>query len=87
MRIRPGAVGAGFPLDPRNWTYRLPAPERWDWARLGAEQRAVLAQTLWRAERGLCGDGEACRRVIPWAGGLASSRDALHGKEQPSEGS
>lgn len=58
----------GYLLRPRNWTYRLPPPERWDWSRLGAEQRAVLAETLWRAEREGAGDlAAACRRAIPWA--------------------
>jgi hypothetical protein len=57
----------GYGLDPRNWTYRLPPARRWDWRRLGAEQRAVLSERLWRAER--AGDlpaAEACRRHIPW---------------------
>lgn len=58
----------GYLLDPRNWIYRLPAPELWDWGRLGAEQRAVLAEKLWRAEHGDDDPhAEACRHVIPWA--------------------
>lgn len=58
----------GYVLNPRNWTYRLPSPDLWDWRRLGAEQRAVLAEKLWRAEQGLGEELEACRSVIPWAG-------------------
>jgi hypothetical protein len=58
----------GYAVDPRNWTYRLPPPEQQDWRRLGAEQRAVLAEQLWRAEA--IGDVEAAQalgRRIPWA--------------------
>lgn len=58
----------GYVLDPRNWTYRLPSPDRWDWRKLGAEQRAVLAEKLWRAEQGLGEELETCRSIIPWAG-------------------
>ncbi|HEX6860440.1 MAG TPA: hypothetical protein VF138_09630 [Caulobacteraceae bacterium] len=57
--------GLGYLLNPRNWTYRL--PEVWDWARMGAEQRAVLAEKLWRAEQGLADDLHLCRDCIPWA--------------------
>jgi hypothetical protein len=56
-------------LHPGNWTYRLPHPDRWDWRRLGAEQRAVLAEKLWRAEQGQDEPHfHACRAIIPWAG-------------------
>jgi hypothetical protein len=55
----------GYLLNPRNWTYRL--PDDWDWRRLGAEQRAVLAERLWRAEQGLAHDLAEIRAVIPWA--------------------
>jgi hypothetical protein len=55
----------GYLLNPKNWTYRL--PEDWSWHRLGAEQRAVLAEKLWRAEQGLSHDRAEVRRVIPWA--------------------
>jgi hypothetical protein len=63
----------GYLLNPRNWTYRL--PEVWDWQRLGAEQRAVLAEKLWRAEQGLEKELEACRCAIPWA--LAEPQKSL----------
>ena len=55
----------GYLLNPRNWTYRL--PDDWDWRRLGAEPRAVLAERLWRAEQGLSHDLAAIRDAIPWA--------------------
>ena len=55
----------GYLLNPKNWIYRL--PDDWDWRRLGAEQRAVLAERLWRAEQGLAHDLAEIRAVIPWA--------------------
>jgi hypothetical protein len=55
----------GYLANPKNWTYQLPTD--WDWRRLGAEQRAVLAEKLWRAEQGLAEDLAEVRRVIPWA--------------------
>jgi hypothetical protein len=55
----------GYLLNPRNWTYRLPDDR--DWRRLGAEQRAVLAEKLWRAEQGLAGDLADLRAAVPWA--------------------
>jgi hypothetical protein len=57
---------AGYALLPRNWTYRLPAEVN-DWRRLGAEQRAVLAERLWLAERDDPLAAAQLRRVIPWA--------------------
>ena len=57
----------GYLLNPKNWTYRLPSPDHWDWRKLGAEQRAVLAEKLWRAEQGLEEELPACRACIPWA--------------------
>ena len=70
LDVSTGRLSAlGYLLHPKNWTYRLPSPERWDWRRLGAEQRAVLAEKLWRAEQGLEEPHlHACRAVIPWAG-------------------
>ena len=57
----------GYAADPRNWTYTLPPQQRWDWKRLGAEQRAVLAEALWRAERaGDAARAAALRAVLPW---------------------
>lgn len=58
----------GYGLDPRNWTYRLPPAHAWTWSRLGAEQRAVLAERLWRAQQARDSRAAAaCARVLPWA--------------------
>ena len=57
----------GYAIAPRNWSYDLPPADRWHWPRLGAEQRSVLAEQLWRAER--MGDSARIaqlRAVIPW---------------------
>ena len=59
---------AGYLALPHNWTYRWRLSQRLDWRRLGAEQRASVAEALWRAEN--AGDGslaDALRGVIPWA--------------------
>lgn len=59
---------AGYLTLPHNWTYRWRLSEPLDWRRLGAEQRASVAQALWQAERS--GDSHAAERlrdVIPWA--------------------
>ena len=59
----------GYLLLPRNWRYRWDPSNRLGWDRLGAEQRASMAEALWRAERSSSG-GEAAtslRRIIPWA--------------------
>lgn len=64
----------GYLLNPWNWLYGLPHRDHWDWRRLGAEQRAVLAERLWRAEQALGEELEACRKAIPWAGGPGGER-------------
>jgi hypothetical protein len=59
---------AGYLALPHNWTYRWTLSERLDWRRLGAEQRASVAEALWQAES--AGDSavaDALRGVIPWA--------------------
>jgi len=59
----------GYLLLPHNWRYRYDLNERLSWDRLGAEQRASMAEALWRAERSR-GDSEVAttlRRIIPWA--------------------
>ncbi len=59
----------GYLLLPRNWTYRWALGDRLSWDRLGAEQRASMAEALWRAERSAA-DNKALatlRTVIPWA--------------------
>ena len=57
----------GYALLPFNWTYayQLDAMTRWD--RLGAEQRAQMAQDYWLAERGLAPHAQALAALIPWA--------------------
>ncbi|MDO9337402.1 MAG: hypothetical protein Q7T61_13460 [Caulobacter sp.] len=56
-----------YALRPRDWTYVVP-DSGWDWNRLGAEQRAVLAERLWRAERaGAAPEIARLRAVLPWA--------------------
>jgi hypothetical protein len=58
----------GYLTRPHNWTYRWTRGEHLDWRRLGAEQRASVAEALWHAERS--GDAhtvEMLRNVIPWA--------------------
>lgn len=57
----------GYLLTPSDWRYgyRLAGAV---WGRLGAEQRASVAEHLWLAERGLADfDLPALRRLAPWA--------------------
>jgi hypothetical protein len=59
----------GYLLRPRHWTYDVTLSPGLVWDSLGAEQRASLAERLWRDERSDPG-GEAVRMlrsVIPWA--------------------
>ena len=63
----------GYLLLPHNWRYRWKLSADLSWDRLGAEQRASVAEALWRAERSP-GDSEvaaALRRIIPWARAVA----------------
>jgi hypothetical protein len=66
---------AGYLLLPHNWTYRWALGDRLRWDRLGAEQRASVAEALWRAERSPASAELAAtlREVIPWAGDGAAS--------------
>jgi hypothetical protein len=58
----------GYLTGPHNWTYRWQLVEHLDWSRLGAEQRASVAEALWRAERSRDDHAVAMLRgVIPWA--------------------
>jgi hypothetical protein len=61
---------AGYLLLPHNWTYRWRLDARARWDRLGAEQRASMAEALWRAERFPAAAAQAAilRGIIPWAG-------------------
>ncbi|MEJ0066892.1 MAG: hypothetical protein WDM85_16950 [Caulobacteraceae bacterium] len=60
---------------PHNWTYRWRLGDRLRWDRLGAEQRASMAETLWRAERSPATAEMAAtlREVVPWARDVAGS--------------
>jgi hypothetical protein len=58
----------GYLIRPRNWSYRWELTEQLSWRRLGAEQRASVAEALWRAERSNAAqDVAALRQVVPWA--------------------
>ena len=58
----------GYLLSPRNWRYDYEIAGTSVWRRFGAEQRARMAEDLWRAEHGLmAADVDALRRLIPWA--------------------
>jgi hypothetical protein len=61
---------ARYLLFPRNWSYRWNLNDGHSWDRLGAEQRASMAEALWRAERSPAAAelAAALRAVIPWAG-------------------
>ena len=59
-----------YAVDPGNWRYGYRLEEGRPFARYGAEQRASMAEDLWRLEHGGAaerGDTEALRRLIPWA--------------------
>ena len=60
---------AGYLLLPHNWSYRWDLSHGLCWDQLGAEQRASMAEALWRAERAsACGKAAAAlREIIPWA--------------------
>ena len=65
-----GALSAArYILGPRNWSYAWDHDARRPWAALGAEQRAVVAEQLWLAERGLAPAREIpeLKRLLPWA--------------------
>jgi hypothetical protein len=58
----------GYLMRPRNWSYRWELSPRLNWSGLGAEQRASVAEALWRAERSNAAqDVATLRQVIPWA--------------------
>jgi len=58
-----------YVLSPRNWGYAYRVDEGSAWRDYGAEQRAMIAQHLWMAERGLPTPYPAqdLRRLVPWA--------------------
>ena len=58
----------GYLIWPGNWIYRYRAQGVLDWNRLGAEQRASLAEHLWRAQhKGDAATAERLSAAIPWA--------------------
>ena len=58
----------GYLTLPRNWTYRWRLSDDLIWDKLGAEQRASVAEALWRAEHaGSIRTAAMLREVIPWA--------------------
>ena len=68
------ATGALTPLryaaHPRNWVYGYRLEPHSLWRDFGAEQRACIAEDLWRIEQGLIRDaehGDRHRRLLPWA--------------------
>ena len=64
-----GLTVLGYPLLPHNWRYRWKLSDRLSWDRLGAEQRASMAEALWRAEHSSA-EGQVAatlRAIIPWA--------------------
>lgn len=58
-----------YALSPRDWRYRYRLELGRDFWSYGAEQRACMAEDLWRAENGLisASQGAALRLTIPWA--------------------
>jgi hypothetical protein len=65
----------GYLLAPHNWRYGWDLGQGLAWDQLGAEQRASMAEALWRAERSAAGSAAAAelRRTIPWARGSPRS--------------
>lgn len=58
----------GYLLWPPNWIYRYDLARHDHWNRLGAEQRAMMAENLWRLEQaGDLAGAARLRRIIPWA--------------------
>ncbi len=59
---------ASYLLNARNWTYHYRLKDGCRWCDFGAEQRAMIAQHVWRCEQGLPTPYEeaAYREVLPW---------------------
>ena len=67
-------TAARYLVDPREWTYDVDHAGL-DFDRLGAEQRATLAEHLWLAENGYRSTAEVARlrATIPWASQVEGS--------------
>jgi len=60
----------GYLLHPRNWSYEVRLTAGCCWRDFGAEQRAVIAERLWWAERGSAGaEATLLCSLVPWAAG------------------
>jgi hypothetical protein len=59
----------GYLLLPHNWSYSWEFSDCLSWDRRGAEQRASMAEALWRAEHSSASSEVAStlRAIIPWA--------------------
>lgn len=62
-------TAARYLIDPREWVYDVAIDGAAAFDRLGAEQRATLAEHLWLSENGYRPASEiaALRAVVPWA--------------------
>jgi len=60
----------GYLSRPANWRYGWPRDRRVGWDRLGAEQRASMAEQLWLIDNGFAPDEDRAvlEAAIPWAG-------------------
>ena len=73
-------TGLGYLLDPREWIYGIELDTTINFDRLGAEQRAALAERLWLAENGFGADNaDKLRSLIPWAQTVGSPTVGVQG--------
>jgi hypothetical protein len=74
-------TAARYLTDPREWLYAVEPAADTRFERLGAEQRATLAERLWLAENGFRPASEVAvlRAVIPWAAQTGSAAVAAQG--------
>ena len=82
LDYRTGRLSAArYLIDPREWVYDVAIDRTAAFDRLGAEQRATLAEHLWLAENGYRPAFEiaALRAVIPWAAQTGSPAVGVHG--------
>lgn len=74
-------TAARYLMDPREWVYGVAVDSSASFDRLGAEQRATLAERLWLAENGYrpASDVEGLRAAIPWAAQTGLPAVGVHG--------